>query len=128
MTTSILIAKILGPLYMLSAFAWLFNRNTYGEIIEEYTQNRALLYVSAILAFLFGAVILTFHNVWSGSWAMIITFLGLLGLVKGVSLIVFPVSTMKLAKWLINHESVMAGTFALVFVLGVVLTWFGYFA
>lgn len=128
MTTSVLIAKILGPLYMLSAFAWLFNRNAYGEIIEEFAHNRALLYLSAILAFLFGAVILTFHNVWSSSWTVIITLLGLLGLVKGVSLIVFPASSMKLAKWLINHEVTMAGTFTLLFVLGVVLTWFGYFA
>lgn len=128
MTTSILIAKILGPLYMLSAFAWLFNRNTYGQIIEEYTQNRALLYVSAILAFLFGAIILTFHSVWEPNWRTIITCLGLLGLLKGVSLIVFPGGSMQLAKWLIGHQAVMAGTFALVFVLGVVLTWFGYFA
>lgn len=128
MTTSIIIAKILGPLYMLSAFAWLFNRNVYGEIIEEYAHNRALLYVSAILAFLFGAVILTFHNVWTANWQGVITFLGLLGLIKGVSIIVYPVGTMKMARWFSKHQPTLAAMFVLVFVLGVVLTYFGYFA
>ncbi len=128
MESSILIAKILGPLYVVSAFGWLFNRKIYGDIVEEYLNHRGLLYLSAILAFLFGATILTFHNVWIADWPMIITMLAMIGLIKGLSILVYPDKTISLALAFASNMSAMFVTFFLIFALGAALTWFGYFA
>lgn len=128
MDTSILIAKILGPLYVVSAFAWLFNQKTYGKMIADFSTQRGLLYITAILAFLFGAVILSFHNVWSSDWRIIITVLGYLGLLKGLTLLVFPEFSMQLTHKVATMASLMNGLLLLVFAVGIVLVWFGYSA
>ncbi len=128
METSILIARILGPLYLVSGFAWLFNRDAYGKMMNDFTQQRGLLYVSAVLAFLFGAVILAFHNVWTANWQVLITLLGFLGLLKGLTLLVFPEMAMRMASALIANQRLTGALFALVFVMGGILVWFGYLA
>ncbi len=128
METSIIIARILGPLYVVSAFGWLFNRKVYGDLVEEYVNHRGLLYLSAVLAFLFGATILTIHNVWVADWRVIITLLAMIGLIKGLSILVYPEVSVRLAKAISSNMAAMTGAFSLIFALGVVLTWFGYFA
>ncbi|PHR58018.1 MAG: hypothetical protein COA47_10940 [Robiginitomaculum sp.] len=128
METSILIAKILGPLYLVSGFAWVFNRDAYGKMMTDFTQQRGLLYVSAVLAFLFGAVILTFHNIWTANWQVLITMLGFLGLLKGLTLLVFPEMAMKMANALIGNQRLTGLLFVVVFMVGAILVWFGYLA
>ncbi len=128
METSLIIAKVLGPLYMVAAIGWLFNRDFYRKMIAQFSQSHTTLYVSGILAFLFGAIILLLHPYWGTDWRVIITLLGGIGLLKGLSILLFPRTLITWSLAFVNRPALVAAAFALAFVLGVVLTWFAYFA
>jgi hypothetical protein len=128
METTQTIARILGPLYVVAAIAWVVNRKTYGKMIEELAAQQALLFLSAVLAFLFGAVILSLHNIWGNGWQITITLLGYAGLFKGLLLLLFPDFMIGLARSIASNTFIMRVTSALVLALGASLVWFGYLA
>jgi hypothetical protein len=77
------------------------------------------------MALVFGLLIVMFHNVWVGSWEVIITILGWLALLKGVVLLVQPEFAIKHAQvWASRMQ--FAGIFATV--IGAILVYYGWFA
>lgn len=127
METSIFIAKILGPYCLIVALGGLFNLKAYQRVIDEFTANTAMIYLSGIMALLFGLLILQYHHMWVFNWRVIITILGWVGIIKGVYLIFFPGSLPPVAKFYQKYPLFLASHLILALVLGVVLTAFGYF-
>ncbi len=128
METTVLIAKILGPLYLVATLGWVMNRDFYKKMIAEFSGNHSVMYISGILAFLFGAVILIFNNVWRADWQVLITIIGWLGLLKGLTILVFPQVMIKYSRAFAENSGLFYFGFAFAFALGAALTWFGYFA
>ncbi|NQT32994.1 MAG: DUF2065 family protein [Candidatus Omnitrophica bacterium] len=127
MEATVLIAKILGPLYVVVGLGILVNPKTYQKIMGDFFENTALLYIGGLMAFLFGVIIIIFHNEWAVNLSLIITILGWLALIKGIVLLVFP-SAMKRIAAIYGKSATsirVAGFIALV--LGAVLSYMGYF-
>ena len=122
------IAQILGPLYLVATLGWLFNRAFYRRMISEFSQNHAVLYMSGIFAFVFGVVILTLHNSWTANWQVLITLIGWAGLIKGLTILVFPQAMIRYGQAFATNKVLFTLTFLLAFLIGLVLTWYGYFA
>ena len=83
---SIILAKILGLYYLGIGITFIANS---GRIVKAYRLimgNEALLLLSGIIALLFGATILSVHNVWVLSWPVLITVIGWLSFFKGLCL------------------------------------------
>ena len=95
--------------------------------MEDFFRNTAILYIGGILALLFGLLIVLFHNIWEASWTVIITIFGWIGIIKGIWLIIFPDLVRKFSKIYQKHTSLLRVNLVLVFVIGAVLTRFGYF-
>ena len=123
--TSILIAKILGPMYIVIAIGILLNMKNYQTVTEDFSREPALAYLGGIAAFIFGILIVLFHNVWIMNGRVIITIIGWMALIKGTWLIVFPRSLVPLTK-LFNKTGVLAISFIIVLILGATLTIMGY--
>ncbi len=75
MENSIFLAKILGPYCIIIATGILFNLESYQKLIEDFCKHSALLYLGGILAFLFGFLIVLFHNVWWLTGLFLLQFL-----------------------------------------------------
>ena len=130
MENSIFLAKILGPYCIIIAAGILFNLESYQKLIEDFCKHSALLYLGGILAFLFGFLIVLFHNVWVADWPIIITIFGWGGLIKGAWLILFPSRLIKLTK-ACDEDTILLLTLLFVItstVFGIFLTFMGYFA
>ncbi|MGI9412339.1 MAG: hypothetical protein ACR2PM_01630 [Hyphomicrobiales bacterium] len=122
MEASLLIARIIGPLFTLIAVGMLFNRETYGVIMAEFVESRALIYLSGAIALVTGIVIVHFHNLWVADWRVIITVIGWMSLFKGVVRIVYPQAVRKVGKRFIKHAPLMTGSAVVILVLGAFLT------
>lgn len=126
METSIYLAKIIWPLFIVIALSMIMSHNHYKEMIKKMWDNLLLMYISGLFAYTIGILIVLNHNIWVLDWFVIITILWWLSLIKWVSLILFPNFTMgfannlKLTKWLMNF------IWILWLVLGFILTylWF----
>lgn len=91
MTTSKLIAALLGPTLVAAALTVLLNLEAMPGMIEELSKSPMLIVLAGYAAFVPGLAIIRFHNRWTASWPVLITFFGWLSVVVGFIRMVFPV-------------------------------------
>ena len=128
MDASILIARIIGPLFALMALGMLFNRDTYGVIMAEFAESRALIYLSGTIALITGIVFVHFHNLWVADWRVIITVIGWLSILKGVIRLLYPQIVRKVGRRFANNARLMTGSGAVILALGAFLSFHGFAA
>ncbi len=128
METPIFVARVFGIFYLVLAVSFMYNRQLYQKLFEDYSKSTSLVFFSGIFALIIGIAIVLLHNVWAANWTIIITIIGWAALIKGIWLIVFPntvpgfMQAYKKNKYLLKLQSVA------VLVFGIVLTFFGFFA
>ncbi len=84
MQTSIFLAKLIGPFFLILGVSLLVNARTFRAIADEFLASRALLFLSALMILPAGIAVVLTHNVWVANWPVIITLLGWLFIISGV--------------------------------------------
>ena len=126
MNTSVLLAQIIGPIFIITALGLLFNQAFFLKVYEGVYKNNPLIYGSAILSLIIGTVLVNVHNIWDLKWTLIITIFGWLGVAKGTCLILFPeVCQRKYHLW--NNKIVLYISTVIALGFGAVLVFYGYF-
>jgi len=126
MESTMIIAKILGPMFLIIGVGITGNMKYYQRVMEDFIKNAALMYVGGVMALLFGFIILSFHNTWRPNLSVIITIIGWLSLIKGVVLIVAPNAMARIADSYRAKTPLMIVHMILVFVIGILLSIVGY--
>jgi hypothetical protein len=127
MQSSIFLAKLIGPLFLVMGAGMLINGAGYRAMAEEFLKSRALIYISGLLALLPGLAIVNLHNVWTADWRVIITIFGWLGLIGGVFRLLFPQQVTRVGTAMLASQSYLTVAAIVVIALGAVLSFFGYF-
>ena len=96
MSTSKIIAALLGPTLIASAAMVLANLDAMPTIVEGMAQNPMLVVLAGYAAFLPGLAIVYFHNRWTG-WPVVVTVMGWLSLVVGLIRMIFPMQIAAMA-------------------------------
>jgi hypothetical protein len=130
MTTSRYIARLMGPVLLIIGIGMIMGMLTEGEgyssLLKEFIGSRALIFVTGGLALLAGLAVVNAHNLWVPDWRVIVTVLGWLLIVRGISNLVFPAVVQTLGDRMIaSHAGVLAGA-AFTIVLGAILSVMGY--
>lgn len=127
METSLFLARLIGPIFIIIGIGLLLNRDMYRTAAEEVFKSRALFYVFGALALAGGLAIVLNHNVWVWDWPVIITVIGWLMIVRGTFHILFPQKIGDLAaRMLARGPQLLLVSGAVVFVLGAILSWKGF--
>jgi uncharacterized protein YjeT (DUF2065 family) len=121
------IFQILGLTYLAIGLGMSVSRNFYKVMINKMIENEAVLFVTGLLVFVTGYFMVAYHNTWSGGWTIVITVFGWLALLKGLMMVVIPDKSIKLYNSIMISEKQLGFYGVIVFVLGVVLTYLGYF-
>ena len=127
METSLFIARIIGPVYLIIAAGMLLNRAFYLRVMEDYGKNAALIFMGGLGALLFGFLIVLSHNVWTLNWTLIITLFGWGAIIKGTWLMLFPDRLPKVMQAYRKNTGLTLMHGMAAFVLGLCLTFLGYF-
>ena len=128
MTTSVFIAKILGPCCLIIGVGMLLNREYYEKMMEDFCKNTSMIFLGGMAALLIGLVIVLKHNIWVAGWPVIITIYGWGGIIKGIWLTVFPSSVAGYMNIYQKYKSLIVIHSAFVIGLGIVLSVLGYCA
>jgi hypothetical protein len=128
MQTSIFLARLLGPLLLLTGAGIVLNPKSFRTIAGEVVRSVTLVYLFGFMDLAAGLVIVLTHNVWVASWRVLITLIGWLLLIRGAVRIVAPEIVMGYAAKVIRNKQVIPAAGAVVGVLGLVLCYFGYVA
>lgn len=127
METSLFLARLIGPIFIIIGIGLFLNRDMYRTAAEEVFKSRALFYVFGALALAGGLAIVLNHNVWAWDWPVIITVVGWLMIVRGTFHILFPQQIGDLAaRMLARGPQLLLVSGAVVFVLGAILSWKGF--
>jgi hypothetical protein len=127
MQTSIFLAQLIGPLFLVMGVGMLINRDGYREMAEEFLDSRPLIYLAGLFAFVPGLAIVLTHNVWVFDWRLLITIFGWLGVIGGIFRIVFPQQVTEVGTAMLEHPSWLTSASIGVLALGAILSFYGYF-
>ena len=125
MELSLFLAKLFGIYMLIVACLWLARGEVISRTLEELFANRAMLFLSGLLALAAGIAIVISHSVWEANWRGLITIIGYGSIAKGVARIGFPDVPQKAVDSLLkdNRQWIWIG---IIFVLGAYLTLVGF--
>ena len=90
MTTSKMIAGLIGPTLVAIGAAILFNLSIFPAMMEQVTRDPGLVFLTGILLFVVGLAIVRAHNNRAGGWPLMLTVLGWLAILGGLIRMFFP--------------------------------------
>ena len=130
MNTSRSLARLMGPILLVigigMAFGLMMEGAGYSSVLKEFIANRALIFLTGILTLLAGVAIINVHNVWVPDWRVIVTVLGWLLVLRGIMLLVFPLTVQVFGDRVAMSQAGVTAGAALTFVLGAILCIMGY--
>ncbi|MGP8231865.1 MAG: hypothetical protein ACLQL2_04260 [Methylovirgula sp.] len=128
MSTSIFIARLLGPLFVVVGVAVPLKTQMFRAILREFNQSRALLYLAGVLGLLGGFATVLTHNLWVRDWRIIITLIGWLAIIRALVTIFQPQWIAALGERIIDSRSWLTVAAVADLLIGAILSYFGYLA
>ena len=107
MATSILIARLIGPILVVVGLTVLVDPKGLRDMGREFMASRAMIFMSGFLTLLAGLVIVNTHNVWRGGWPVVITLLGWLLVAGGIFRIGFPALVTSLGEAMLARTTLL---------------------
>ena len=126
METSILIARLIGPLLVMTGLIMLVTPQAVQDMAREFLASRALIFVAGVLALLGGLAIVNTHNVWTAGWPVIITIFGWLAVIGGIVRMGFPALTKSVGEAMLARHAGLRVSAVIQLALGLYLMFVGY--
>jgi uncharacterized membrane protein len=126
MSTSIFIARLLGPIFVVVGSALLFRAQMFRDILQEVIRSATLVYLAGFLGLLAGMALALTHNVWVLDWRLIITLIGWITIGRALITIFQPQWIVTVGTRVLENCRVFIGAAATNLILGLVLSYFGY--
>lgn len=118
MEVSLFLAKFWG-LYLIIFFLILtFNPTRISEIFEH-LKDRKFSLITSFVAIFIGILNILLHNVWEDNWSVIITIIGWVSLLIGVSIFSFPKKSIALLDY--TNVKFVQVTYLLLLIVGLFL-------
>lgn len=126
METSVLLAKLIGPILIVTALGALLNRTYYEQVFIELADSRLAIFLIGFLALVMGSLILRFHNVWTADWRVLITAIGWLSIFRGLFATLAPRSFMAFGRRYVANSAAITLGLVGTLLIGILLTYAGY--
>jgi len=126
MSTSIFIARLIGPVMLVIGLAVLTNQRAFREMADEFLASRALLFLSGLIIMPVGLAIVLTHNIWAADGRVMITLFGWLNLIGGAVRLCAPEYVMQSGRAMLERPYFITITAAIWVVLGLLFCFFGY--
>ena len=126
MDISLFLAKVFGVYLMVTGVAVPLRRKELMPAIEQLFDNRPLVYIMSVFAFVVGLLLVVSHNVWVAGWPVVLTILAWLVFLEAIAYLLLPFEVLaRLARWFNTPAWYVAGGAGAV-VLGVFLAGKGF--
>jgi hypothetical protein len=126
MTTSIFLAKLIGPFALALGLALVFQGTGFRAFASEFMASPALIFLSGIITLPAGLAIVLTHNVWTPDWRVVITIVGWLAVVTGAIRMIVPQQAAAKARGVIAQPLIPKIGAAIWLAIGALLCFYGY--
>jgi len=128
MSTSIFLARLIGPVMALVGVSLIVNEAAFRKMAQEFLRSPALIFFSGMILLPAGLAVVLSHNVWVMDWPVIITVLGWVAVISGAVRVFAPQRVTKVGKNFLARKDVTTAAAAFWLVVGAVLCYFGFFS
>jgi len=126
MTTSIFLARLIGPFALALGLALVFQGTGFGAFASEFMASPALIFLSGVITLPAGLAIVLTHNVWTPDWRVVITIVGWLAVVTGAIRMIVPQQAAAKARGVIAQPLIPKIGAAIWLAIGALLCFYGY--
>jgi len=127
MSTSVFLARLIGPAMVVIGIAFLTDRAGFRAMLEDLLASRPLIFIAGVAPLVIGLAIVLSHNVWAGDWRVIVTLFGWFAMLVGACRILFPTFVMRNGSAAIAKPTTLPAAAVVLLVLGGLFCFFGYF-
>lgn len=128
MDTSIFLAKLIGIVLIVLCISILLNIRHIQKMWQNIINNPVSLFIIGYIDFVFGLLIVLFHNIWESDWRVWITLIGWLTLIKGALRLLFPSWILRIPENMGDKYRNLYALLAILFlILGIFLTYKGFY-
>lgn len=124
MDLSVFIARLFSVLHLAIGLGMLLNRQHYRALYTGILGSPPLLYFGGVIGLFFGFSIITVHNIWTEDWRSLVTLIGWIAFIKGITLLVWPKILVTHANFWMKNMQISA---LIVLGLGFLFGYFGFF-
>ena len=93
--TTLDFAKVYGVYILVTGLAGLFAPDRWKQVMDDYARSPGLTYLTAVIVFGLGLVLVTLHNLWTDPLAIIVSLIGWVFLIEGIALTALPEALLK---------------------------------
>ena len=122
MELSILVAKIIGIIYISSGIAVLIGQINFKDIAADFNKSKALTFAAGSFGIIMGLILVNYHNHWVNNWTVLITIISWAFLIGGLITVILPKSLSFVSKYY-KHSRIW-GIFMICF--GLLFGYFGF--
>jgi hypothetical protein len=125
MSTSVFIARLIGPVMLVIGLAVLANQRAFREMADEFLRSRALLFLSGLIIMPIGLAIVLVHNIWAADGRVMITLFGWVNLIGGALRLCAPEYVMQSGRAMLKRPHFITIAAAFWIVAGLLFCLFG---
>jgi hypothetical protein len=126
MSTSVFIARLIGPVMLVIGLAVFTNQRAFRDMAEEFLASRALLFLSGLLIMPVGLAIVLTHNIWAVDGRVMITLFGWLNVIGGALRLFAPAYVMQTGRAMLKRPQFIPVAAAIWVVAGSLFCLFGF--
>lgn len=121
---TLFVARVVALIYIPLGIAMMAGQVSAKEMFSSYEKSSALTLWIGIFAVLAGTFLVSYHNIWVKDWPVLVTLLGWIGLIEGVTFIAFPKRLLEAGKKMAKNEKAWS---VVAILIGLVFGYFGFF-
>ena len=126
MSTSVFIARLIGPVMLVIGLAVLTNQSAFRAMAEEFLASRALIFLSGLLIMPVGLAIVLTHNIWAADGRVMITLFGWLNVIGGAVRLFAPAYVIQTSRVMLKRPHFIPIAAAIWVVAGSLFCLFGF--
>ena len=108
------LSSLLGAYLLAGGMGAVLRGEFWPEILDEFERSPGLVAVTGAVAFAIGALIVSFHNVWTSPAAILVSLAGWIACAEGLALLAVPHLWLRVARPMIAAPRIWGGAMIVV--------------
>ena len=127
MELSILLVQIFGLYLLIVGVSLLINHKKLRRVFDDIEDHYFVVFTMGLFVLLLGLLLVLNHNIWEGEiWVIIVTIISWLTFLKGVAIVLLPISSFNKIVKNINNDNFYRIAALSSMILGIYLTYIGF--
>jgi hypothetical protein len=121
------LAQLFGVSLLIVSIAMMFRRKEMLQVLHDFLNDRATLFIGALISLMVGILLILIHNIWTGDLlTIVVTLLGWVLTLRGIIWLFVPAGLLRKLVNSAKKEQTYYVITCIVFVIGIYLTFAGF--